>query len=152
MSLLLGLVGIYGVIAYAVTQRTREIGIRAALGAQPRELQRMFIRHGVGLAVVGVCCGLGVALARDAADVLAFVRSVSPLDPVTLVAVVGGADRVGRDRQLRAGAQRHGNRPRRGAAGRVRPWASVYGGLDESAAGSSAAERARPVAVGLEIS
>ena len=62
MALLLGLVGIYGVIAYAVTQRTREIGIRLALGAQPRELKRMFIRAARG-AAVAVACGLGAAIA-----------------------------------------------------------------------------------------
>ena len=54
MALLLGIVGIYGVIAYAVTQRTREIGIRVALGAQSAQLRRMFVGHGVLLTVVGV--------------------------------------------------------------------------------------------------
>ena len=53
MALVLGIVGIYGVIAYAVSQRTREIGIRMALGAQPAELQRMFVRHGLLLAGIG---------------------------------------------------------------------------------------------------
>ena len=52
MALLLGIVGIYGVIAYAVSQRTREIGIRTALGAQPAALSRMFVRHGLLLAGV----------------------------------------------------------------------------------------------------
>ena len=50
MALLLGVVGIYGVISYAVSQRRREIGIRAALGAQQGELKRMFVRHGLALA------------------------------------------------------------------------------------------------------
>ena len=50
MALLLGIIGIYGVISYAVSQRTREIGIRMALGARPGELQRMFVRHGLMLA------------------------------------------------------------------------------------------------------
>jgi hypothetical protein len=54
MALLLGVVGIYGVIAYVVSQRRREIGIRAALGAQRGELQRMFVRHGLALAGVGI--------------------------------------------------------------------------------------------------
>ena len=53
MALLLGIVGIYGVIAYAVSQRTREIGIRVALGAQASELRRMFLREGVLLAGIG---------------------------------------------------------------------------------------------------
>ena len=58
MALLLGVVGIYGVIAYSVSQRTREIGIRMALGAQQQRLTRMFVSHGLMLAGVGVMCGL----------------------------------------------------------------------------------------------
>ena len=61
MALLLGVVGIYGVISYTVSQRRREIGIRAALGAQPGELKRMFVRHGLVLAGIGVVIGLGAA-------------------------------------------------------------------------------------------
>jgi ABC-type antimicrobial peptide transport system permease subunit len=60
IALLLGVVGIYGVIAYTVSQRRREIGIRAALGAQQGEL-RMFVRHGFVLAGIGVVIGLGAA-------------------------------------------------------------------------------------------
>jgi putative ABC transport system permease protein len=63
MALILGIVGIYGAIAYDVTQRKREIGIRAALGASRHELQAMFVRHGVTLALMGVACGLVGALA-----------------------------------------------------------------------------------------
>src|SRR5262249_1065197 len=58
MALLLGIAGIYGVISYSVSQRTREIGIRVALGAQAREVAGMFIRHGLVLAGVGVAIGL----------------------------------------------------------------------------------------------
>src|SRR6201998_3514123 len=61
MALLLGTVGIYGVIAYSVSQRTREIGIRMALGAQRQELTGMFVRHGLLLAAIGVITGLIVA-------------------------------------------------------------------------------------------
>jgi putative ABC transport system permease protein len=86
LALILGIVGIYGVIAYSVTQRRREIGIRAALGAPRRELGAMFVRHGVKLALVGVGCGLAGALAltRVMASLL---FGTSPLDP-TLYALV----------------------------------------------------------------
>ena len=86
MALLLGIIGIYGVIAYAVSQRRREIGIRMALGAQQRELRRMFLGNGVGLAAVGVVIGLGIA-----AGLMRFIRSllfeVNPLDPMTYAIV-----------------------------------------------------------------
>jgi predicted permease len=82
MALLLGTVGIYGVIAYSVLQRTREIGIRMALGAQQHALTGMFVRHGLLLAGVGVACGLltAVLVMRLMASLL---FGVSPMDPVT---------------------------------------------------------------------
>src|SRR5271167_4983695 len=82
MALLLGTVGIYGVIAYSVSQRTREIGIRMALGAQHQALTGMFVRHGLLLAGVGVACGLITAaiVMRLMASLL---FGVSPMDPVT---------------------------------------------------------------------
>jgi predicted permease len=89
MALLLGIVGIYGVIAYAVTQRRREIGIRAALGASRRELEAMFVRQGVMLALIGVACGLAAAavLSRLMASLL---FGTSPLDPMIYVLVTLG--------------------------------------------------------------
>jgi hypothetical protein len=86
MALLLGVVGIYGVISYTVTQRRREIGIRAALGAQQGELKRMFVRHGLVLAGIGAVIGLGAAagLTRLMSSLL---YGITPLDPVTYVAV-----------------------------------------------------------------
>jgi predicted permease len=82
MALLLGTVGIYGVIAYSVSQRTREIGIRMALGAQQGTLTGMFVRHGLVLAGVGVACGLITAFTvmRLMASLL---FRVSPVDPIT---------------------------------------------------------------------
>jgi predicted permease len=85
-ALVLGLVGIYGVIAYTVSQRTREIGIRLALGAQRGEVQRMFVRSGLALVAVGIAAGLGgaAALTQAMASVL---FGVDPLDPLTFAAV-----------------------------------------------------------------
>ncbi len=86
MALLLGIVGIYGVIAYSVSQRTREIGIRMALGAQQQAVTGMFVRHGLVLTGIGVVCGLVTAFA-----VMRLMSSllfhVSPVDPVTYGAV-----------------------------------------------------------------
>jgi predicted permease len=89
MALVLGVVGIYGVIAYTVTQRTREIGIRVALGAQRGALKRMFVRQGLVLAGAGIVCGLAAAVAVS--RVMAFLLfQISPLDPVTyLVGALG---------------------------------------------------------------
>jgi ABC-type antimicrobial peptide transport system permease subunit len=86
MALTLGLIGIYAVVAYAATQRTREVGIRLALGAQQRELRRMFLRHGLVLTGIGIAIGLGAAagLTRVLTSLLFDVR---PLDPLTYVAV-----------------------------------------------------------------
>jgi predicted permease len=88
MALLLGIAGIYGVISYAVSQRTREIGIRMALGAQRQEVTRMFVRNGLGLAAIGIAIGAAAALAlmRLMTTVL---FEVSPMDPLTYVAVAG---------------------------------------------------------------
>jgi predicted permease len=86
MALLLGVVGIYGVVSYAVSQRRREIGIRAALGAQQRDLQRMFVRHGLVLAGVGVAIGLVVA-AGVTRLMSALLYGITPLDPLTYAAV-----------------------------------------------------------------
>jgi hypothetical protein len=63
MALALGVVGIYGVMAYVVSQRSREIGIRLALGAKPAGLKRLFVRQGLTLAAVGAAAGLLAAVA-----------------------------------------------------------------------------------------
>jgi ABC-type antimicrobial peptide transport system permease subunit len=86
MALMLGLIGIYGVISYAVSQRKREIGIRVALGAQQGALRRMFVHHAVRLAGIGVAVGLGAA-----AVLMRLMKSllfgISPLDPLTYATV-----------------------------------------------------------------
>ena len=87
MALLLGLVGVYGVIAYSVARRTREIGIRAALGAQPAHLIRTFAAQGLQLAAIGVLCGAIAAypLTRFLQSLL---YQVSPADPLTWIVVI----------------------------------------------------------------
>jgi len=89
MALLLGIVGIYGVISYSVSQRTREIGIRMALGAQRPALTSMFVRQGLWLTGIGIACGLVVAFVtmRLMSSIL---FNVSPVDPTTYATITAG--------------------------------------------------------------
>jgi ABC-type antimicrobial peptide transport system permease subunit len=89
MALLLGIVGIYGVIAYSVSQRTREIGIRMALGAQRPSLTALFVRQGLQLTGIGIACGLIVAFIsmRLMSSIL---FNVSPVDPITYIVITVG--------------------------------------------------------------
>ncbi|HUH62405.1 MAG TPA: ABC transporter permease [Terracidiphilus sp.] len=86
MALALGIVGIYGVISYAVSQRTREIGIRMALGAKKAELKWMFVRSALLLTGTGVVLGL-VAAAGLTRLMKSVLFGVGPLDPLTYAAV-----------------------------------------------------------------
>jgi predicted permease len=85
MALVLGLVGVYGVVSYAVSQRRREIGIRLALGAAQGTVQRIFVRNAMVLVAVGVVVGLAAALTLTRL-MNSLLFGVSPLDPVTYVA------------------------------------------------------------------
>jgi len=89
MALLLGVAGVYGVIAYSVSQRTREIGIRIALGARGGEVTRLFVGHGVRLAAIGVACGLAAAVVVTRL-LSSLLFNVSAADPLTYVAVAFG--------------------------------------------------------------
>lgn len=86
LGLLLGALGLYGVLAYLVNQRQRDIGVRLALGARPGDVLQMIVKRGLVLAVAGVAIGVvgSLALGRFLADVL---YDVKPTDPLTLVAV-----------------------------------------------------------------
>jgi ABC-type antimicrobial peptide transport system permease subunit len=86
MGLALGIVGVYGVIAYVASQRLREIGIRIALGAQPAGLVGMFVRYGLWLAGIGAAVGL-VAAAGLTRLMSSLLFGVTGLDPVTYAAV-----------------------------------------------------------------
>jgi predicted permease len=86
VALLLGVVGIYGVIAYIAAQRTREIGVRMALGAQAADVRRLFLGHGLKLVAIGIVLGIGAAygLTRLMTTLL---FGVGPTDPPTYAAV-----------------------------------------------------------------
>ena len=89
VALLLGIVGIYGVISYMATQRTREIGIRMALGAAQSDVRSLFLRHGLTLSGIGIVVGVvGAAMLTRLMSTLLF--GVNPLDWVTYVAVAVG--------------------------------------------------------------
>jgi putative ABC transport system permease protein len=93
LALLLAAIGLYGVMAYAVSQRTRELGIRLALGARQQDVRNMVVRQGVLLALGGVAIGLGIAyaLARLVGNLLYGVNGRDPLTfaviPVLLLVV-----------------------------------------------------------------
>jgi putative ABC transport system permease protein len=89
MALLLGSIGIYGVVSYTVARRTREMGLRVAMGAEPGRVTRMVLRQGFVLALVGVAVGVvGAAGATRLMEAVLF--GVSPVDPVTYGAVAAG--------------------------------------------------------------
>jgi predicted permease len=87
MSLILGLVGIYGVVSYSVSQRTREIGIRMALGAKQQQVSSMFLRQGLTLSAVGVLFG-GLAALGLTRFMSSFVFAVSTQDPYTFALMI----------------------------------------------------------------
>ena len=84
-SLLLAAVGIYGLLAYSVTQRTREIGVRIALGAEPRTITRMVVASGARMVIIGAAAGLAAALALSGL-MKSLLFGIGPRDPLTFIA------------------------------------------------------------------
>ena len=93
LALTIAAVGIYGILSYGVSRRRREIGIRLALGAEPRAIRRMIVREGLWLATIG--CMIGVVVAQGAARALErFMYGVRPSDPLTIGAVLAAVTLV----------------------------------------------------------
>ena len=87
LALILAAIGIYGVMGYMVTQRRREIGVRLALGARPRDVVMMVLRNGLWLTLAGVVVGL-VGTFAISRVLSGFLYGVSALDPVTYIAMM----------------------------------------------------------------
>jgi ABC-type antimicrobial peptide transport system permease subunit len=94
LAAILGTVGQYGVLSYVVAERTREIGVRMALGAQAGRVQRMVVGQGTRVLVVGVVLGV-VAAAASTRALRSLLFGVGALDPATFAAVAGGMVLVG---------------------------------------------------------
>ena len=86
LAVILAAVGLYGVIAYAVSQRTQEMGIRLALGAAPRDLLNMVLRQGMVMTGIGLAIGLALALAATS-FMQSLLPGITPRDPLTFVSV-----------------------------------------------------------------
>ena len=121
LALLLAAIGLYGVMAYAVSQRTQELGIRLALGASPGSLLGMVVRQGMTLTVIGLAIGLALALGAfgSIGAVRTLLPGISPLDPITFVAVPVVLGLIALLAQLDSGTTGREGRSAGGAAVRI---------------------------------
>ena len=104
-ALVLAAIGIYGVLSGGVAERTRELGVRSALGATPGDIVRVVVRRGLGLTGLGVLIGLGGAMAASQ-TLVTLLFGITPLDPITYAGVVALLSR-------RGGGMRCSGSPRR---------------------------------------
>jgi len=87
LGLILAVVGVYSVVSYAAAQRTHEIGIRMALGANPRDILNMVLRQSIGIVAVGLAIGLAAAFAGTRA-IANLIVGIKPTDPLTFLTVI----------------------------------------------------------------
>jgi len=89
LGLLLAAIGLYGVLAYTISRRTGEIGLRVALGAEPRSVLWMVFKDSLALVAVGAALGLTIAVIATKPLVMFLVPGLSPADPLALLAAIG---------------------------------------------------------------
>jgi ABC-type antimicrobial peptide transport system permease subunit len=88
LGLVLASIGLYGVLAYTISRRIREIGLRVALGASPHNVLWMVLRDSLLLVAVGITIGLGIAMVATQPLAMFLVPGLSPTDPLTFLAVI----------------------------------------------------------------
>ena len=114
LGTLLAAIGLYGVIAFSVARRTREIGVRMAIGANPRDVLSMVMRQGFSIVAIGLVAGS--LLAAGAASALrGLLYGITPFDPIAWGLAHHGDDRRRRRRELRSGPPRDARRSDDGA-------------------------------------
>ena len=88
LALFLSLIGLYGVLAYSITRRTREIGVRVAIGATPTQVSRLVLADFARMLAVGIGIGLAVSLLATRPLAIFFVPGLRPSDPASFAAVI----------------------------------------------------------------